>query len=362
MHSSSRGQEGLLQDKISFVTTDSKFNGYRIDPGDRFVCLAFEGLFPLPRLADFGAAGLDLDNGSWAAWQLPFDPRGCTQLGERDREQLLRATFVLSVRRRAPLPMAQIEPENEALPQRAENLLYGLVVSGGVGYKKAYRVAGAHLGDGVEARLDLEQQTFFPSMYRQAGQPPAPLTTETFHSARRFADRLERVRQEHVLKAKDDLAYWRFISGLSAFLDGCRTRVDRYDVRLHQFVRGIESFLPTDAFGARKFAQYSRRLVTDSTGVNVVSSLNEMYRLRNKFEHHEHWKEANLSGPVPERTVVARLHQAEALCREIYRRMFANSSDNSHFWRTALDIGEFWSKGGNLDAIWGVPFDLGLIS
>ena len=160
-------------------------------------------------------------------------------MGERDREQLLRATFVLSVRRSAPLPMAQIEPENEALPQRVENLLYGLVVSGGVGYKKAYRVAGAHLGDRVEARIDLEQQTFFPSMYGQAGQPPLPLTPETFHSARRFAERLERVRQEHVLKAKDDRAYWRFISGLSAFLDGCRTRVDRYDVRLHQIASPV---------------------------------------------------------------------------------------------------------------------------
>src|SRR5260370_8800492 len=138
------------------------------------------------------------------------------------------------------MPMAQIEPENDAVPQRAESLLYGLVVSGGVGYKQAYRIAGAHLGDRVEARLDLEQQIFFPSMYRQAGQPPAPLTTETFHSARRFADRLERVRQEHVLKAKDDLAYWRFISSFKAFFGGRWTPGARYDTPLPHVVRGVD--------------------------------------------------------------------------------------------------------------------------
>jgi hypothetical protein len=257
--------------------------------------------------------------------------------------------------------MTHAESENEALPQRVDNLFFGLVVSGGVGYTKAYRLTGAHLGRRIGAAMD-EQQTFFPKMYREGGRPPSPLTLENFRSATRFADRLERVRRDHIENSKKDLAYWRFISGFSAFLDGCRTRTDRYDVRMHQFVRAIESFLPSDAFGAHKFASYVKRIVTDSHDSDTVATLKEMYRLRNKFEHHEHWKEANLSGSVPEKTVVARLHQAEALCREVYQRILAGPNDNTSFWRNASDIRALWSKPGNLDAIWGTPFDLGKIS
>jgi hypothetical protein len=323
--------------------------------------LAFEALFPMPRVKEFGPASLDLGRSSWASWHLPVDPDVCAELGPQERERLGRTSFVLFATRRAPLPMTHAEPENESLPQRVENLFYGLVVSGGVGYTKAYRLAGAHLGGRISAAMD-EQQTFFPKMHREGGRPPSPLTLENFRSASRFADRLERVRQDHIENSKKDLAYWRFISGLSAFLDGCRTRTDRYDVRMHQFVRAIESFLPSDAFGADKFASYGKRLVTDSGGTETVATLKEMYRLRNKFEHHEHWKEAHISGTVPEKTVVARLHQAEALCREIYRRMLAGPSDNSSLWRSASDIKTLWSKAGNLDAIWGAPFDLGVIS
>src|SRR5271156_1002036 len=154
------------------VSTESRSNGYRLHPGDRFSCLAFTGLFPLPQLEDLGTAGLDLGNGSWAARQLPFDPRNCAELGEFQREQLLESSFVLFVKRQAPLPMKQVEPENEALPQRNLNLLYGLVVSDGVGYEKAYRVDGGHHGDRVEARADVEQQKFFTRMYRESDKPP----------------------------------------------------------------------------------------------------------------------------------------------------------------------------------------------
>jgi hypothetical protein len=219
--------------------------------------------------------------------------------------------------------------------------------------RKKASLAGAHLGDRITARMVGEQHTIFTRMYREAGRPPLPLTQENFRAASRFAERLERVRQEHIVNSIKDLAYWRFISGLSAFLDGCRTVVERYDVRLHQFARAIESFLPSDACGADRFAQYVKRLVTDSQGADTVTTLKEIYRLRSKFEHHEHWKEAKISGAVPETTVIARLHQAEALCREIYRRMLANTSDNSGFWRSASDIKDLWSKAGGLDAIWG---------
>jgi hypothetical protein len=220
----------------------------------------------------------------------------------------------------------------------------------------------AHLSDRIGVGMDAEQQTFFTKRYFERGLPPSPLTIEAFREASIFADRLERVRQEHIDKSKKDLAYWRFISRLSAFLDGCRTRFDRYDVRLHQFVRAIESFLPSGTHGADRFAQYVKRLVTDSEGADTIATLKEMYRLRNKFEHHEHWKEAKISGAILEKTVISRLHQAEAVCREIYRRMLATVCDNSSFWRSASDIKDLWSKGGNLDAIWGAPFDLGLIS
>jgi hypothetical protein len=50
------------------------------------------------------------------------------------------------------------------------------------------------------------------------------------------------------------------------------------------------------------------------------------------------------------------------LSSEIYRRVLADSSDNSHCLRAPADIVALWAEAGKLEALWGNPVDLGVIS
>src|SRR6185437_11317060 len=108
--------------------------------------------------------------------------------------------------------------------------------------------------------------------------------------------------------------------GLSAFRSA--VFAPEGEVRLHQFVRTVESFLPPQVFGENAFAKHAERFLADSDSNKL---LREMYRLRNKSEHHLHFEAAELSGSVPEATANLRTHQAETLSRELFRRSFVEA-------------------------------------
>ncbi len=167
--------------------------------------------------------------------------------------------------------------------------------------------------------------------------------------------RLERINgiheSDHKAGAKPP-TFWRVISGVTSFLDACRSY--RYETRIHQYVRAIESFLPPSAFGQRLFAKKAALLCEQ--GERTTDALKEMYRLRNKAEHHEYFEEAKLSGGIPEDVARLRALQAEALCIELYRRFFTKSVRFLDLYRDSETIEGFWSTDSGVQSEWGSPF------
>jgi hypothetical protein len=79
----------------------------------------------------------------------------------------------------------------------------------------------------------------------------------------------------------------------AAFIAGLRAELA--DVRLHQFVRAAESFLPSAAWGAAAFVEHARSFVSENP--DPATLLMELYRLRNVAEHTATSTEACLMCP-----------------------------------------------------------------
>ena len=172
--------------------------------------------------------------------------------------------------------------------------------------------------------------------------------------AAKFAGRLKQNIDSHEGDYKNGRKpprYWRVNSGVAAFLEACRSRL--HHVRMHQYVRAIESFLPPDAWGETKFANTIGILCESG----AIESLKEIYRLRNKAEHHEYFENAELSGSVPEETAWLRVWQAEVLCLELYRLFFTQSGNFLCAYSDSSSIKNFWANGASR-AEWGAPLHL----
>ncbi len=149
--------------------------------------------------------------------------------------------------------------------------------------------------------------------------------------------------------------YWRVNSGVAAFLEACRSRLCH--VRIHQYVRAIESFLPPTAWGKKQFADKMGILCgSDQQG---IEALKEIYCLRSKAEHHEYFEDAQLSGSVPEQTAWLRAWQAEVLCLKLYRRLFTKSGVFLKAYSDSDSIKTFWANGvASVQTEWGAPLHL----
>lgn len=152
-------------------------------------------------------------------------------------------------------------------------------------------------------------------------------------------------------RESDARLYWRAFSGLDAFKTAVKSRLAH--VKLHQFVRAIESFLPSKASGERPFSEYCKNLCPKNE-----TALGEMYRLRNMSEHHRPFAHAFGSGTEPAKTADRRLRQAEVLCRELFRRFFADLPDFQIHFRDDSSLERFWADTLTLESAWGAKLDL----
>jgi|GEM_PF-6242075 len=172
--------------------------------------------------------------------------------------------------------------------------------------------------------------------------------------AAEFARRLKQIIDSHegdYENGRKPPRYWRVNSGVVAFLEACRSPL--HHVRIHQYVRAVESFLPPKAWGETKFANTIGILCESG----VIESLKEIYRLRNKTEHHEYFEDAELSGSVPEETAWLRVWQAEVLCLELYRRFFTQSGDFLSAYSDSSSIENVWAENAAASE-WGAPLHL----
>ncbi len=176
-------------------------------------------------------------------------------------------------------------------------------------------------------------------------------------SAVKFAERLKQIIDCHESdyeRGRKPPRYWRVNSGVVAFLEACRSRL--FHGRIHQYVRAIESFLPSNAWGEGQFVKKSSILC--GSDQQTREALKEMYRLRSKAEHHEHFEDARLTGSVPEETAWLRAWQAEVLCLELYRRLFTESSAFMDVYQDSDPISRFWQDDRAVRKEWGAQFRL----
>ncbi len=325
---------------------------FEVQPGEKFACLVFSA-FDLRRLN--GPGTVALGNGCWlsdevpARLPFPLDEWWRCQLGEFVIDQLERwSNFVLLVKQPSLRPKI-LDDENHLLSRRVEFLLWGLTMSAGVptfGFDRL--ISGGVGNDGSRIGVGAMQP-----FYRSGGLGNPEAGADDLRRATSFVERIQEIFRQ---KQRDRKLYWRIASGFNALRLGvCSPDAE---VRLHQFVRAIESFLPPSVWGQDDFARRVSILMRSPDDPTTSELLKEIYRLRNKAEHHEHFEEAMLSGSVPEETANRRLRQAEALCRELYRRFFMGDPDFLTVYRDTGTIEDLWSDHAIVHAKWGTPFDL----
>lgn len=329
-------------------------NLFEIRPGEKFACLVFSS-FSLVRVDGPGIE--TFGDGYWVSDEFPvklpfpLDDWWRRQLGEFVVNQLEhRSNFVLLVRRPSSQPRI-LNDENHFLKRRVEFLLWGLAISAGVPtFEFARLISGGVDKDGTRIGVGSLQP------FRQSGGLGNPEAgADDLRNAVAFVERLEEILRQ---KQSDVKRYWRIVGGFEAFRHGVSS--PNAEVRLHQFVRAIESFLPPSAWGQDEFAKRASILLRDPKTANEL--LKEIYRLRNKAEHLEHFEEAKLSGEVPEEIANRRLRQAEVLCREYYKRFFIRGHDFLTVYCDTGTIEDFWSNPDTVRAKWSEPFDLEAIS
>jgi hypothetical protein len=236
--------------------------------------------------------------------------------------------------------------DERLLVNRVEWLLWGIAVSAGV---PMFELARSIFGR-VESDIPTIHISVVPHLLRSYGVERPKAEPSDFALAATFAERVEEMYHR---KREDPLLYWRILSGFMAFRFAVQN--PHPETRLHQFVRAIESFLPASVFGEKKFVEYGKILLAEPDSSSEI--LGEMYRLRNKAEHHEHFQEARLQGSVPEETANRRVRQAEVLCRELYRRLFIGQPTFLRY-RNAASIEGFWADPASVCSAWGSPYNL----
>jgi len=326
--------------------------GFEINDGETFACLAFKNYCPMPIA---GPDPVHLGDGNWLSKSLPFplNERCRGQLGKHAAQELERANLVLVAKRVPSVP--DVPPTDANIDvRRVTYLHYGLAVWACIPkYQDAILLLGGH-DDGGVGVVEGERQYLFHGSCEAAKNAAVVLAPmERLEAAVDFAVRLEGINAAHEADYKTGAKppkFWRVISGVTAFLDACRSY--RYEVRMHQYVRAIESFLPPSVSGAKSFAEKASLLCTPK------NALEEMYRLRNKAEHHEYFEDAKLCGGKPEDAARSRVSQAEALCVELYRRLFTKNADFLRLYETGASIENFWSNDSLVRKQWGEPFVL----
>lgn len=242
-----------------------------------------------------------------------------------------------------------MDEENRLLSDRLHFLLWGIAIVAGVPSIESGRFLS---GGRTAERVLIRSVGSIESFYQTHGAPTPHTTILDFRSAVRFAEHLEEIVQQ---KKRETRLYWRLMSGLNAFVNAMKAQ--RPDVRLHQFVRAVESFLPPSVFGGKEFGRYACTFLRGDS--RTETTVQQMYDLRSAAEHHRPFDTRTLAGvPRPEEVAMQRTRQAEAFARELYRRFFAGQGDYLAHFKDDESLGTLWSSADALAGLWGEPFDI----
>jgi hypothetical protein len=313
--------------------------GFEIGAGEKFASWVFSRSDL--RLPD-GLSATEVAKGLWVSTgdELPFklDAWWRRQLGDIVADNLeSEFSFCLTAKQPSQSPRI-LDAEVSLLERRVDFFVWGVVLSVGAPHcELCRRVSGGKSEEGFRLKLGTPE-----NFVRVGGLPRPTAQVEDFVRAARFAKRIESMEAE---RESDAQLYWRALSGLDAFETAVKSRLAH--VKLHQFVRSIESFLPSKASGELTFSEYCKNLCPTNE-----TELREMYRLRNVSEHHRPFFHAVGYIGDPAKTADRRLRQAEVLCRELFRRFFADLSDFEIHFRDNASLKRFWKDTPTLERAW----------
>jgi len=227
--------------------------GFEIGVREKFASWVFSRcdlrLPDSPPVAEVGG-GLWVSTGD----ELPFklDDWWRRQLGELVADNVEKEfSFCLTAKCPSENPRI-LDAETAVVERRVGFFAWGLVLSVGVPQFDLARIVSGWRDQGG-FRLKLGTPEHF---VRSGGFPRPVALTEDFFQAGRFAQRAESMAAE---RKADVQLYWRAFSGLDAFMTGVKSQLAH--VKLHQFVRAIESFLLSKASGEKHFSEYSKTCV-----------------------------------------------------------------------------------------------------
>jgi len=320
--------------------------GFEISVGEKFASWVFCRCDL--RLPD-GPPATEVGSGLWVSTgdELPFnlDTWWRCQLGELVTDHLEKEASLCLTAKQPSRDPRTLDAEIVLLERKVWFFGLGVVLSVGVPLSDLSRiVAGGRSEGGFRLKLGT------PGHFVRSGGLPRPTAqAEDFVRAGRFTERAMSMESE---RQSNPELYWRAFSGLDAFDTAVKSPLAH--IKLHQFVRAIESFLPSQTSGESDFSNYCKILCPSNE-----AELREMYRLLNKAEHH-HRPFAHAFDPVsePVQTADLRLRQAETLCRELFRRLFADLPDFQVYFRDNSSLKRFWGDTPALELAWGPKLDL----
>jgi hypothetical protein len=322
--------------------------GFEIGIGEKFASWVFcRSDLRLPDALPAMEVGRNL----WVSTgdELPFklDAWWRQQLGEIVSD-LVEKDFSFCLTAKLPSKEPRIlDAEVSLLEQRARFFAWGVVLSVGAPHFDLARiVSGGRSDEGFRLKLGTLEH-----FVRPGGLPHPSAQVEDFVRAARFTERAAAMEAE---RNSNPQLYGRAFSGLDAFETAVKSSLAH--VKLHQFVRAIESFLPSKASGESYFCEYCKNLCPTNE-----TELREMYRLRNMSEHHRPFSHAVGTVSDPASAADRRLRQAEMLCRELFRRFFADLSDFQIHFRDDSSLKRFWKDAPTLERAWGAKLDLNAI-
>jgi hypothetical protein len=318
-----------------------------IEPGEKFACLAFRFF----SLADVLHEEVNLGYGCWAlpGPPLPLDDQWRAWLGEIEADQVEESNLVLFAKSTSLTPIV-VDAEMEALQARVQYLHWGIVIAAGIpSYEHAVIIAGGNDGGAARVRTVGALQR----IWLTHGAHGALVAVPHFGEACDITTRIEVAYHARL----QDSTYRRVMRGLNAFVAGLRSQPG--DVRLHQFVRAIESFAPPGTYRADGFVDCIGDLLPTNPDPSDV--LRQLYNLRSAAEHHGDLDKPLGHLPTADRFEVAnrRVRQAEALARSLFRRLLSVRSAYLHQFRDDDSFRRFWSQPSWVRrSIWGEGIDL----
>lgn len=247
--------------------------------------------------------------------------------------------------------------ENEALRQRCENVLYGLLLQGVPVFEFSISFCGANVG----GEIQLRQYAQGRELHYTFEAPDFVPDLAAVNRAVRFAQRLR------VMQDPKERQWGRVLRSTRVLLNGDRVN-NEHGERFHQFTRVLDGLAKTEkGAGARQFAHRIQTFAVASQ--ETRDTLLEIYEARGKVEHVNDLldaimvpKTASVDPATHEQLKIARanrfMRQVDALARFAVCRIL-HSDDLFETFRLENSIDAFWALPNDQRiAKWGKRLDI----